>query len=310
MENVMTKLPQTDFDKIKCELARRFPQTRTYPCHFRGLLSAFASSGLADSNFVDEISSGVDGKFWARVWEAMLYRHLSELTFEFQKARVTKSGQPGPDFGIVHEGQTIWIEAVTPAPENIPQDYLEAPKRVEAIIRRKPHEPMLLRWTSVLKDKRDKLKSYVEKDIIAPTDCTVIAVNSCRLSDFAVNDLGISGWPFAVEAVFPLGPLAAPITPDGKPDGELESVPRPTIRKSNGKDIPTGNFLDPSYANVSAIMGCYRKDMVDGLLPLTVVHNPLATVRLPRGILGASKEYVTADEGDHYILKLLSQTSG
>jgi hypothetical protein len=306
----MTKLTEADFDKIKCELARRFPQTRTYPCHFGGLLSAFASSGLADSHFVDEVTSRDDGKFWTRVWEAMLYRQLSALAFEFRKGSVTKSGQPGPDFCIVHEGQTIWVEAVTPAPENIPQDWLDPPKRGECKARTKPHEQMLLRWTSVLKDKRDKLKCYVERNVIAPKDCTVIAVNSCRLSNLALDYLGISGWPFAVEAVFPLGPLAAPITLDGKPDGEPESVPRYTIRKPNGTDIPTGNFLDPSYANVSAIMGCYRRDMVDGILPLTVVHNPLATVRLPRGILGASKEYVADDKGDHYILQLLTPTSG
>lgn len=305
----MTKLTEADFDKIKRELARRFLQPHTYPCHFGGLLSAFASSGLADSHFVDEVTCGVDGKFWTRVWEAMLYRHLSALAFEFRKGSVTKSGQPRPDFCIVHEGQTIWIEAVTPTPENIPQDWLDPPKRGEFKTRTMPHEQMLLRWTSVLKDKRDKLKSYVEKDIIAPDDCTVVAVNSCRLYDFTVDDLGISRWPFAAEAVFPLGPLAAPIR-DGKPDGEPASVPRYTIRKPNGKDIPTGNFLDPSYANVSAIMGCYRKDMVDGILPLTIVHNPLATVRLPREILGASKEYVADNKGDHYILRPLSHTTG
>jgi type I restriction enzyme S subunit len=151
------------------------------------------------------------------------------------------------------------------------------------------------------------LESYAEKKIIASADCTVIAVNGSRLSDFAVGDLGISQLPFAVEAVFPIGPLAIPITSDGRPDGEPMRVPRHTIRKRNGTDVATGNFLDPHYANVSAIMGCYRKEMADGVLPLTIVHNPLAGVSLPRGILGANKEYVADDRGDHYLLRPLSE---
>jgi hypothetical protein len=303
---VKSKTESDDLDKISRELARRFPQQDEYRCHFDDLLSNFASSGLADSHFIGEVTCGDDGKFWSRAWEAMLYRHLVTLRFEFRKVSVTKSGQPGPDFGLIHEGHTIWIEAVTPEPKNIPPDWLEPPKLGEVKRGRKPHEAMLVRWTSVLYDKRDKIRSYVEKAIIAPTDCTVIAVNSCRLYDFAVNDLGISGWPFAAEAVFPLGPLAVPITPDGKPDGEPQSKLRHEIRKHNGAYIRTDNFLDLPFANVSAIIGCFKKDMVDGRLPLTVVHNPLATVQLPKKILGASKEYVTDDKGDHYVLRQLS----
>jgi hypothetical protein len=311
-EIAMTKLTEAQqLVEIKREVTRRFPQNLIYRCHLGGLLSALWGSGLADSHFVDEVTCLADGKFWGRVWEAMLYRHLLTLGLSFRNVRVTKSKQPGPDFGIVHEGQTIWIEAVTPEPKDIPQDWL-APNYGEVKMRSKPHEQMLLRWTSVLKDKRDKLKSYIEKNIIASTDCTVIAVNSCRLFDFARDDLGRSGWPIAVEAVFPLGPRAAPITLDGKPDGETEPVPRYTIRKPNDEDIPTGNFLDPCYADVSAIVGCYQKDMDNGALLLTVVHNPLARVPLPRGILGANseKEYVAEIKGDNYILRPLSETSG
>jgi hypothetical protein len=286
-------------------LARQFPQQPVWACHFDELLSAYESSGLADRNLVVEVTSGDIGKLHARVWEAMLYRHLSTLGFEFRKTDVTKSGKSGPDFCIMHKGQIIWIEAVTPAPKGIPLDWLSPPKRGEAKMRSKPHEQMLVRWTSVLKDKRDKLKSNVEKNIVDPEDCTVIAINSCRLSDFARDDLGVSRWPFAVEAVFPIGPWAVPVIQEGQPAGEPGNVPRHMIQKPNGENIPTANFLDPCYANVSAIIGCYQKDMVNGALRLTVVHNPLATVSLPRGILGANKEYIADERGDHYIVRPL-----
>ncbi len=283
-------------------LAQRLPQR--YACHLDDLLSTFQNSGLATSNLVEEVMSDDDGKLWARVWEAMLYRHLSNLGFAFRDDCI----QQGPDFGINYNGQTIWIEAVAPAPKGIPPDYLNPPVKGEVRVKTKPHEQMLLRWTSALKDKRDRLECYVKQKIIAAGDCTIVAINSCRLQEFGRDDLGVSGLPFAVEAVFPIGPVAVPITPDGRPDGEPTRVPRYTIRKPNGAEIPTANFLDTYYANVSGLMGCCRKDMLSAKLPLTFVHNPLATVCLPRAILGADKEYVADDKGDHYTLQLLGES--
>jgi hypothetical protein len=284
-------------------LEGRFPRHDVLRPHLDELLSAYKSSGLASPHMVEEITSGDDGKLYARVWEAMLYRHLSSLQFEFLCNDVSKSGETGPDFGILHQGETIWIEAVTPAPEGIPADYLEPPKKGEVEFKPVPQEPRLLRWTSVLRDKREKLEFYRHQHIINDGDRTVIAVNSCRLQDYAPNDLGSSRWPFAVEAVFPIGPIAFPVIPGGKPDGEAINVPRHVIQKPNGSPVPTDNFLNPRYANVSAIMGCYRREMANGELPLTVVHNPLATARLPIGILGAKKEYVAEDKGDHYVVR-------
>jgi hypothetical protein len=120
--------------------------------------------------------------------------------------------------------------------------------------------------------------------------------------------LGISGLPFAVEAVFPIGPIAFPITPEGGRAGDPTNVMRYTIEKPNKSQVPTGNFLNPDYANVSAIIGYWRKDMLGEGIRLTVVHNPLATIPLPRDILGADKEYAADQEGDHYILRLLSKS--
>ncbi len=293
-------------------LAERFSGNDYYGEHLGELLSAYEDSSLASPHLVEEVVSGEDGKLWARVWEAMLYRHLLNLGFKPHTVGMKKSGEVGPDFGIVHQGQTIWIEAVTPSPEGIPPDCLEPPKKGEVNFKPMPHEERLLRWTSVLKDKRTKLESDRKRNIINNADCTVIAVNSGRLHDYLPNDLvGSSGIPFAVAAVFPIGPIAVPITPDGKPDGEPTNVPRYTIQKPNScASVPTDNFLNPHYANISAIMGYWRKDMLNAsLLPLTLVHNPLATIPLPRAILSAKKEYVADQEGDRYVLRLLGETS-
>jgi hypothetical protein len=297
--------------KIEEFLRRRFPQGPVAQSHYSDLLRAFMDSGLAPPNLAQDVLSGNDGQLSVHLWEAMLYRYLSDLGFTFRRDGVRKSGQHGPDFGIIHEGQTIWIEAVAPSPEGVPEEWLAPPTRGEFKVKTKPHEQMLLRWTSVLRDKRDVLARYVDKKIIAATDCTVIAVNSCRLSDFPGDDNGISQLPFAVEAVFPVGPLAVPITPEGRLAGEAANVPRFSIRKPSGANVPTTNFLDSLYANVSAIMGTNRRDMINGVLPLTVVHNPLATTPLPRTLLRAYKEFVADDNGDDsYTLRPLSDAQG
>lgn len=284
-------------------LAQRFEGRPTALAHYAELLSAYEASGLAPPNVIDEITSGNEGKFCSHVWEAMLYRHLSNLGFQFRRDRVKKSGQHGPDFGLTHEGRTIWIEAVVPAPEGIPPEYLEPPTNVPKV-RTVPHEKILLRWTAALKDKRDQLDRYVREGIIAPTDCSVVAINSRRLSWFPVEDNGITQLPYAVEAAFPVGPIAVPISTQGKPDGEPMRTQRYSIQKANGAAVPTANFLDPKYSNVSAIIGCSRSEMLKGL-PVVVVHNPLTTTALPRSIMGGYVEYVAEPQGEDYLLQPL-----
>jgi hypothetical protein len=298
-------------------LAKRFPENDYYYEHLGKLLSEYEKSkyekskpGLASRHLVKEIETGEAGKLWARVWEAMLYRHLLSCGFQPHSAPMKKSEEHGPDFRIVHQGQTIWIEAVAPAPEGIPPDYLEPPKKDKLEFRRMLDDEPLLRWTSVLRSKRKKLESDKKKGIIGDKGCTIIAINSCRLHDWVKNDLGKSGLPFAVEATLPFGPLAYPITPDGQPDGGPVNFPRNEIPRQDKRPVSTANFLDPDYANVSALLGCYHKPTLNpdyvktGKISLTLVHNPLAANPLPRGILDVEKEYVAEVEGDRCVLRL------
>jgi type I restriction enzyme S subunit len=244
----------------------------------------------------------------AHIWEAMLYRYFSELRFEFRRDMVLKAGQQGPDFGLLHGGRTIWVEAIVPAPEGIPTEYLRTPKVGEVILKTVPHQEKLLRWTAALKEKRQKFQRYVENRTIPPTDPTVIAINGCRLADWSADDNGVSRMPLAVEATFPVGPIAVPISRDGQIDGEARRTPRYSIQNANGSDVRTDSFLNPLYANVSAVIGAVKWDMLKPL-PLTVVRNPLAAVPLPKKIFAATKEYVADDQGDEYLLRPLTEPS-
>jgi hypothetical protein len=174
-----------------------------------------------------------------------------------------KSGESGPDFCIVYQDRTIWIEAVTPSPEGIPSNYLKPPKKGEVKFKPVLDEEPLLRWTSVLRDKRNKLEADKKRGIIGDKDCTIIAVNACRLHDWSPNGLGISGFPSAVEAVFPIGRVAFPVAMDGQPTGEPANVPRESILRQYSASVRTDNFLNPQYNNVSGLLGCHHKYMLN-----------------------------------------------
>jgi hypothetical protein len=154
---------------------------------------------------VKELTSGDEGKFWQRAWEMLLHDHLARLGHGLY------SNNEGPDFAIRSKGMTVWVEAVVPTPIGVPNEWLEVPPpRFGA--RKVPHEEMLLRWTSALKEKRDRLegraqgaRGYGAKGIVQNCDSYVVAINACRLSSLG-QEKGASGLPLAVEAVFPVGP--------------------------------------------------------------------------------------------------------
>lgn len=280
-----------------------FPGATTAHAHYTDLLEEFWDSGLATPHMIDEVEVDDEGKFWAFMWEAMLYRHFRSRGLQLREVPAPKSGQLGPDFAIDHDGQTIWIEAIAPTAEGIPHTY-RFKKYGEAYA--VPHEAMLLRWTSAIADKAKKLQGYREKGLIGANDPAVIAVNGCQLSDHFFDDNGISQLPVALEAVFPIGPIAVPISPDGKLDGDPTRLPRTFIRKPNNVHVPTTAFLDSAYSHVSAVLGCVCNDMLRDVFPLTVVHNPLALNKLPLRMLGATKEFIADEHGaDQFIVRPL-----
>ena len=284
-------------------LWRRFGHVRSVQ-HFAGILLPYLNSKCCPPHAFAEITSGDEQKLWANMWEALLYWHFSRISsLVLRNDHIAKSGQDGPDFQLRFASQNIWVEAIVPKPTGIPAEWLEPPVPGNCRAKTKPHDAILLRWTSALKEKRDQFERYRLEGTTSKDDCTVVAVNSCMLSDFAFEDLGVSQLPTAVEAVLPIGPLAVPISSDGKQTGDAIRVPRFEIKNRNNATVATNNFLNPEYANVSALMGSFKRDLVHENLELVVVHNPLAAVPLPQGILGAHKEYSVELNGDYFTLR-------
>ncbi len=288
--------------RIAEAMQKRFPNPSGAPNHFGELLAQYAKSNLSPPHLVEEIETKEEGKLWSYLWEAMLYRHLSSMGYELRNS-VTAAGQHGPDFCVNYKGRTIWIEAIVPSPEGITADYLEPPRNGEYRAKTKPDKERVLRCTSAIADKQKKFAEYRTKGIVGASDCAVIAVNICRLSDWDVDGNGHSKLPLVLEAVFPIGPLGVPITWEGKPDGPAQHMPQFALKKVNGSEIQTANFLAPRFANVSAVVQGHQKDMFKRDLVLSTVHNPLTSNPLPTSLFGTCKEFVAEERGDEYQIK-------
>jgi hypothetical protein len=278
-------------ERVLAFLDKKFPNAPHYKASIVALWEKYAALGLPNAHFVSELTSGKKEVMFQRVWEMMLARHLDALGYS-----ITTSDE-GPDFRIEHEGQTIWIEAVCPEPKGIPQDWLEGPKPGEFKVGSVPHTEVLLRWTAAIKEKSEKLQTYRKNGIVAANDAYVIAVNGCQLGALPLGH-GVSQFPYALEAVYPAGPIAIAVDRTTGSFGQPFVSNRPKVDTAKGKPVPTTLFLDQANAGISAVVAYSRDRSEDPLLPLDVVHNHYASTPIRKQILGPQiEEWVAEPDG-------------
>jgi len=289
-------------DRIAACLELRFPgdgPRATYRSELAHLCTEFVASGFADPKYLHEFTSSDDGKFWSCASEALIFAQVKH-----QLAPRASIGA-GPDFLLNCGTKKVWIEVVCPEPVGLPQQWLNIQTNTAIDF---PHEAILLRWTSAIKDKAEKLigsldaspQGYLQKDIVSPDDCYVIAVNGCRLRNGPFPALnGISQFPHAVEAVFPIGPYQLRIDRQTLQTIGQGYQERFHIKKPSGSNVPTFAFLDERFAPVSAIWAVdFNGGSVIGQSePSALVYNPNAKNPLPRGSLKADVEFFASPTG-------------
>lgn len=182
-------------------LDRKFPNEPNYKASLVALWRKYLELGLPNAHFVSEFTNGKKESIFQRAWEMMIARHLDALGYHITNLEV------GPDFRFERDGKTIWVEAISPEPKGLPEHWMTRPKADEFKVGDFPHNEILLRWTAAIKEKWQKLLDYQQKKIVAGSDAYVSALNGCQLGALPVNH-GITRYPFAVEAVYPVGPLA------------------------------------------------------------------------------------------------------
>lgn len=265
----------------------------------------FVSSGWADQKFETELTDRSDAKFWFCVSEALVYDRLRARTFSAR----TNVGS-GPDFLLEVGGKRLWIEVICPTPTGVPTDWLQIQTNIATSM---PHEAILLRWTSAIKEKTEKLvgssdgkvRGYLERGVVSPNDMYVIAVNGCQLRHGPFPALcGISQFPYAAEAVFPIGPYQIQIDRETLRTVGHGHQQRFTIKKPNGASVPSHAFLDPRYQSVSAVWAVDFNGFgaIGNPEPSALIHNPNAVNPLPRGFLPVDDEFAATPLGEDELL--------
>jgi type I restriction enzyme S subunit len=264
--------------------------------HVEELWSKFKH--LADPEFVEQFTSGTNPTFIQRYWEILFANILME------RKLTLSSDDIGPDFSTQINGQRVWFELIAPTPgqgpDKIPESCLY-PDLSEPSAHYVPVENILLRWRSAVEDKTRKFRQYTKDGVVEESDACVIVLNSVLLGPDAFT--GISGYPAALEAVFPFGPRT--LTLD-RSSGDVVSYGyqfRPTVKKVSGSEIPTGIFLDSEYAIVSALVSGHADPVNVALkdrVPLATVHNPLAKHPLAKNILSGHPEYCALESAYSY----------
>ena len=299
--------------RITTHIRQRYPKPgrqELYAAKLAASCKAFVDSGLADPKFIDELVSGSDSKFWSCVSEALLAERLKDKTFPTR----AKPGY-GPDLLVLCGNRKVWIESICPEPTGLPDAWLNIQPNTVGDF---PHQAILLRWTAALKAKAEKLlgssdgqfPGYLAKGVVGPDEPYVIAVNGCRLRHGPFSALlGISQFPFAAEAVFPIGPYQLQISRETLKVVERGHQVRFHIENRNKALVPTSMFLDPHFAAVSAVWATELdgSSVVGNQERSVVVHNPLAKNIVPVGFLNADDEYMAVKDGDEYVFSKVEQ---
>lgn len=298
--------------KVETYLGQRYSDNKEVLECLIILVRLYNSWSLNDSKFETDFTSGRDEHFYGYIWEMVLARHLKSLGLDIQ------SDDEGPDFSFTYDNQRIWVEAICPGPEGLPDDWLVMQNIGEpARVRNVPYEQILLRWTAALKEKKEKLTGrtryngdrkpgYLETGVVDKNEPYVVAISACRLGSpsFLLHN-GISQLPYAVEAAFPVGPIQVIINRDTmETTGQRHSYRR-IVKNRNDAEVRTDNFLNPAYSGVSAILGTPAgiNTACGQDAPFALVHNPLADNPLPQGLLRVDQEFVAEDHGDHFDLR-------
>lgn len=268
----------------------------------------FMDEGLADPHFTKQIIELNDYVHEQRMAELLLADHLWGLGFSL------KSQTVGPDFLATKDGHSAWIELITPTPAGINPAWLTpSPEGVWKY----PYDEIALRYTAAFKEKHERLVGTVEgklgylaRDIVGQHETYVIAVNQHLLQPSFRTLSGISLIPTACEILFAVGQQQLHLDRTTGAVLDRDYAHRPNISKAGCVQVPADSFLNPAYAQVSAV---FAVDLVlekfitpdsDHLLmreDLTLmVYNPLTSNPLPPRWIPAQSHW-TAKIGEDVI---------
>jgi hypothetical protein len=159
-----------------------------------------------------------------------------------------------------------------------------------------PTRQAQLRMTSALWNKTQTMNRYLNEGVIGPEDVRLVAIGAGRFGLY-VREYPM---PLILSAVFPIGDEFVTISKQTGAVIDQGFEPSFEIARSGSTAVPRTAFLDEQFAPISGIIWSRIAigNMSRNERPLTLVHNPLAAIKMPQ-LWGAwDREFVTKD--DHW----------
>jgi hypothetical protein len=246
----------------------------------------------ADKEFRKELRSTFD----ARYWEMYL---TTSLIFAGYSVTCPK---PGPDVGIIFEGQRIWFEATSPT-----RGAPGKPDSVgEVVYGQVPEDKITLRYLNSISTKYDEqYANWLKKGIVSDKDAFVIAINPWAIP-FDRTD---GNPPRILRAGYTVGaPYVEvdPTTVKAVASGYYFSNFIEKAAKEAGKDgatIPKGVFQIEQYRGLSGLL-CSRAEAANRPSQMgadfQLAPNPHAAVPLPNSFRLRGVYFDVKAEGSGY----------
>jgi len=235
-------------------------------------------SPFADPHFREDAKH----HFLQRFWEMYLACTLLYRGFEIKRV-----GNEGPEFYFLCGERRIWVEAIAPGPgDGIDRVHKSKLGEVDTI----SDEKLIMRYTHALLEKHRRYEAALAKGILQPDDQMLLAINCRGIPDAPLG----AEIPFVLKAFLPLGALTVVLDRDTMKIKDSYHQRREAVVKQSGAHVDTTSFLNPKFAEFSAILhsavDCtdHSTELGDDFL---VLHNPAASHALPRNLFDWCRQF-------------------
>lgn len=243
----------------------------------------------ADPDFAQGFARDPDARFWEMRLGVWLLEAGKTLLPTVE--RLAAGGQP--DLCVLDDGGRVWIEAIAPTVGGAGPDQVvgTVPINEGGGVGVMPRRQAQLRATSALYTKGQKIRSYLDQGVIAPQERRLVGISASRFPLYADE----RPLPLIMSSVFPLGDEYVSISPENGEVVDHGFEQSLHIQRADGQVIPRTAFLSDDFAHVSGVI--WSRYSIGGMSreqrPLSLVHNPRATVQMTQGWGVWDREFVT-----------------
>lgn len=228
-------------------------------------------SDILDKKFKSQIKKDFPASF-AELYVATTFRCR-------YGCRVEHGGDKGPDFYLPDKNLHCEVTTIT----NGEKGLNAIPDPVDGEVYQTPERQIMLRLTSAIRAKFDKIRQYINEGLIGNHEPVIVVVSANgifeRIPFYAEGD-----FPPVVKALFPVGKPVLWIGVNSGVVGRIDYPYRGSVSKETKdgeKEIETDYFVKDEWSFISAVIYSFAdvRDCEDFSVlgnDFIVVHNPLA----------------------------------